>query len=138
MIAERPAAAPGILLIEDEQDIREFMQAGLEDAGLAVTAVADGEQALTCATAHRPAVVVLDMRLPGMTGEDVAGRLRAVLGAALPIVVVTAVADPQERTERAGGLLYLRKPFEIDELVTAVRAVLSAVSPTALAGRSHQ
>jgi DNA-binding response OmpR family regulator len=131
MIAERHAAAPRVLLVEDDRDIRELMQAGLENDGLAVTAVADGEHALAWATAHRPAVVVLDLRLPGMAGEEVAGRLRAVLGAALPVLVVTAVADPQERTKRAGGLLYLRKPFQIADLVAAVRAVLSAVSPAA-------
>lgn len=128
MLAERHAAAPRVLLVEDDRDIREVMQAGLEDAGLAVTAVADGERALNWARRQRPAVVVLALRLPGMAGEELARRLRSQPGAAPP-VVVTAVADPQEQTERAGGLLYLRKPFEITELVTAVRADLSAVSP---------
>jgi DNA-binding response OmpR family regulator len=128
MSAERHAAAPRVLLVEDDPDIREVMQAGLEQAGLAVTAVADGEQALAWATRRRPAAVVLDMLLPGMAGEEVAGRLRALPGAP-PLLVVTAVADPRERAERAGGLLYLRKPFQIAELVTAVRAVLYASSP---------
>jgi CheY-like chemotaxis protein len=104
-IARRDAVAPRVLLVEDDRDIRELMQAGLEDAGLPVAAVADGEHALTWATTHRPAVVVLDMRLPGIDGEEVAARLRAALGATLPILVVTAVADPLERTERAGGML---------------------------------
>jgi DNA-binding response OmpR family regulator len=138
-IAQSDTVAPRVLLVEDDRDIRELMQAGLEDAGLPVAAMADGEQALTWAMAHRPAVVVLDMRLPGMEGEEVATRLRTALGAALPILVVTAVSDPQERTERAGGMLYLRKPFDIDELVTAVRAVLYAASPDApVRGRSSQ
>ncbi|HEV7213527.1 MAG TPA: response regulator [Chloroflexota bacterium] len=121
--------APPVLLVEDDDDMRDLMQAGLVGDGLPVTAVADGEQALTWAATHRPAAVVLDMRLPGMDGEEVAAQLRAALGAALPILVVTAAADPVECTERAGGLMYLRKPFDIDDLTTAVRAVLSAVTP---------
>jgi two-component system, OmpR family, response regulator MprA len=128
-IARRDAVAPRVLLVEDDRDIRELMQAGLEDAGFRVAAMADGECALTWAATHRPAAVVLDMRLPGMDGVEVARRLRAALGATLPILVVTAVADPLERTERAGGMLYLRKPFAMVELVTAVHAVLSAASP---------
>ncbi|HEV7216563.1 MAG TPA: hypothetical protein VGP33_15750 [Chloroflexota bacterium] len=52
------------------------------------------------------------MRPPGMVGEEVAARLRAALGAALPILVMTAVADPLGCTERAGGLKYLRMPFD--------------------------
>lgn len=131
MLATGREPAPRVLLVEDDPDLRELMQAGLEQAGLAVTAAADGEQALAWARRHRPAVVVLDLRLPGMAGEEVAGRLRALPGAAPPVLVVTAVADPRERTERAGGLLYLRKPFRLDELVTAVRAVLAAGSPAA-------
>jgi DNA-binding response OmpR family regulator len=129
MVPARRAPAPRVLLAEDDPDLREVMQAGLEDDGLPVTAVADGERALARARTHRPCGVVLDLRLPGLAGEEVAGRLRAVLGAAPPILVVTAVADPQERTERAGGLLYPRKPFAIDDLVTAVHAVLAAGSP---------
>jgi DNA-binding response OmpR family regulator len=128
MVSECRAPAPRVLLVEDDPDIREVMQAGMEDDGLAVTAVADGEQALTWARTHRPCGVVLDLRLPGMAGEEVAERLRAALGAAPPILVVTAVPDPQPRTERAGGLLDLRKPFDIADLVTAVRAVLAAGS----------
>jgi CheY-like chemotaxis protein len=128
-IPRRIAVTPRVLLVEDDRDIRELMQAGLEDAGFRVAAMADGECALTWAATHRPAAVVLDMRLPGMDGVEVARRLRAALGATLPILVVTAVADPLERTERAGGMLYLRKPFAMVELVTAVHAVLSAASP---------
>jgi len=128
-VPQSDVLARPVLLVEDDDDMRYLMQEGMEGDGLPVTAVADGEQALTWAATHRPAVVVLDMRLPGMDGEEVATRLRATLGAALPILVVTAVADPLECTERAGGLMYLRKPFDVDELTTAVRAVLSAVSP---------
>lgn len=136
-ISRSNAFAPRILLVEDDDDMRDLMLEGMEDDGLPVTAVADGEHALMWATTHRPAVVVLDMRLPGMDGEEVATRLRAALGAALPILVVTAMADPLECTERAGGMMYLRKPFDITELVTAVRAVLYAASPAApVFGRS--
>ncbi|HEY8741878.1 MAG TPA: response regulator transcription factor [Chloroflexota bacterium] len=139
MVPKRNSPAPRILLVEDDDDTRDLMQEGMEDAGLPVTAVADGEQALTWATTHRPALIVLDMRLPGIDGEEVARRLRAAFGAALPILVVTAAADPQGCTERAGGMIFLRKPFIMSELTTAVRAILYASSTgVPVFGRSSQ
>ncbi len=116
--------AKKILIVEDEKKLVTLLKAYLEQAGFAVVAASDGQQALTMFRYEKPALVLLDLNLPGMDGLDVCRALRKE--SAVPIIMVTARV---EETDRLIGLElgaddYISKPFSPREVVARVRAVL--------------
>lgn len=116
-----------VLVVEDERDISELIRFNLEQEGFVVSTVADGERALEEVKRRPPALVLLDLMLPGMPGIEVCKRLRAdVSTARLPIIMVTAKASETDRVLglEMGADDYLVKPFSTRELVARVRAVL--------------
>ena len=116
-----------ILVVEDEADIRELIKFNLEQDGYAVAAVEDGEHALEAVHRERPALVILDLMLPGISGLDVCRRLRGQASTErLPIVILTAKAAEADRIVglEMGADDYLTKPFSPRELVARIRAVL--------------
>lgn len=116
-----------VLVVEDEQDISELIRFNLEQEGFSVSTVTDGERALEEAKRSRPALMLLDLMLPGMPGIEVCKRLRSDLSTArLPIIIVTAKATETDRVLglEMGADDYLVKPFSTRELVARVRAVL--------------
>jgi two-component system alkaline phosphatase synthesis response regulator PhoP len=113
-----------ILVVEDETAIAHLIRDYLEQTGFAVVLASDGNAAIQLAQAVKPALVVLDLGLPGRDGFDVTRELRRT--SEVPIVVVTARG---EETDRVVGLElgaddYVVKPFSPRELVARVRAVL--------------
>lgn len=116
-----------ILVIEDENDIRQLLRFNLEREGFAVLEAADGLGGLHMATSELPDLVVLDLMLPGMDGCDVCRRLKAQLvTAAIPVLMLTARG---EEVDRIVGLTlgaddYVVKPFSVRELVLRIRAIL--------------
>ena len=128
----QPTLPPApILVVEDDPDTRLLLRDGLTHAGLSVTAVAGGRAALTWLEDTRPALVLLDLGLPDLTGQAVAEGLRARYGPGVPLLVVTGAAHPLEGAAEARALVYVRKPFTIAELLVAVRALLSAAADCA-------
>jgi two-component system phosphate regulon response regulator PhoB len=116
-----------ILVVEDDPDIAQLVCFNLERQGLPAASVPDGEGALAVVAKDPPALVVLDLMLPGMTGIEVCKRIRSdATTAALPIVMLTARAAEADRMQglRAGADDYVTKPFSPRELVSRVRAVL--------------
>ena len=114
-----------ILLIEDEDGIRTFVRRGLESAGHQVLMASDGIDGLAMAMADDVELVVLDLGLPGLSGEEVLRRLRQ-RRPALPVIVLTAkdaVADRVANLE-AGADDYVVKPFSFSELLARIRARL--------------
>jgi two-component system alkaline phosphatase synthesis response regulator PhoP len=121
------AAKRSILVVEDEKDIRELVRFHLEREGYGVVEAETGEEALHRAAAERPALVVLDLMLPGADGLEICRRLRAEAAtAALPVIMLTAKAAEVDRVVglEIGGDDYVTKPFSPRELVARVRAVL--------------
>jgi phosphate regulon transcriptional regulator PhoB len=121
------AEKPMILVVEDERDIRELIRFNLEQEGFAVAVAEDGEQALDAARRGRPALVILDLMLPGLSGLEVCRRLRSEEATArLPILMLTAKAAETDRVVglEMGADDYLTKPFSPRELVARIRAVL--------------
>ncbi|WP_298814777.1 response regulator transcription factor [Chloroflexus sp.] len=116
-----------ILVVDDEPGIVKIARDYLERAGFQVISAGDGQTALRLARQERPALMVLDLMLPGMDGLDVTRALRQdPLTAHLPIIMLTARV---EETDRLIGLElgaddYITKPFSPRELVARVRAVL--------------
>ncbi len=117
------------LIIEDDADIAESVKYNLESEGFTAMVAATGEQGLALAldAQNPPAVIVLDLMLPGMSGMDLCRRLRRENQTRrTPIIMLTAKAS---ETDRIAGLDlgaddYIPKPFSVRELVARVRAVL--------------
>jgi two-component system response regulator PhoP len=121
-----------ILLVEDEPQLQAQVGADLQRAGYAVDATADGKEALYFATEYPFDAAVVDLGLPGLSGLDVIRRLRGA-GSRLPILVLTARARWQDKVEglEAGADDYLTKPFQPEELVARLKALLRRAAGSA-------
>ncbi|MGD2206237.1 MAG: response regulator transcription factor [Anaerolineae bacterium] len=113
-----------ILVVDDEAHIIELAQMYLEQAGYDVQSAGDGQEALIQVRHLRPALVVLDLMLPGLDGWEVCRRLRAESD--VPVIMLTARNDDVDRIVglELGADDYVTKPFNPRELVARVRAVL--------------
>jgi len=114
-----------ILIIEDEQKIRQFLKRGLEEEGYTVDTAADGEAGLELASGDAYDLVVLDLLLPGRDGLAVCRELRRQ-GATVPILMLTARGAVSDRVTGldVGADDYLPKPFVFEELLARIRALL--------------
>lgn len=113
-----------ILLVDDEEGVRQLVQGYLEQAGFNVATAADGTGALAKFNTYQPDLVVLDWMLPGLDGIEVAKRIRQQSN--VPIIMLTARADEGDRIKglELGADDYVVKPFSARELEARVRAVL--------------
>jgi CheY-like chemotaxis protein len=111
---------PGpILVVDDDPAILATVREILELEGYPVVAVSDGAAALRRAEEVRPSLLLLDMRMPGLTGWEVAQQLRE-RGIAVPILVMTAAQDARLWAQQIGAAGFLPKPFDLDDLLAAV------------------
>lgn len=116
--------AATVLVVEDEHKLRELVRSYLEQAGMVVFTTGSGAEALRFAEGSSVDLVVLDLGLPDVPGEEVARELRA--RSDVPIVMVTAKSEERDRIAglELGADDYLTKPFSPKELVLRVQAVL--------------
>jgi two-component system phosphate regulon response regulator PhoB len=129
-----------ILVVDDEEDLRNLLQHALSKEGFRVHTVGSGPEALALAPTLRPSLVLLDLMLPGMQGTEVCRRLRADTSlAGMPIIMLTARGEELDRVVgfELGADDYVTKPFSTRELVLRIRAVLRrSVAPTAAEGEA--
>jgi two-component system alkaline phosphatase synthesis response regulator PhoP len=121
------AAKKKILVVEDEKDVRDLVRYNLEQEGFNVLEAEDGELALSLVRRERPALVILDIMLPGMSGLDVCRVIRHDGEIArVPVLMLTAKAAEVDKIVglEVGADDYVTKPFSPRELMARVKAVL--------------
>jgi len=119
-----------ILVVDDEEAIREVLAQYLRRAGFVVLEAADGPSALRIASATPPDLLILDLMLPGMDGLEVCRKLRETLAA--PILMLTARSEEDDTLEgfRVGADDYVTKPFSPREVVMRAQAIMRRVEVT--------
>ena len=113
-----------ILIVEDDPEVRRFLVEFLEEEGYEVDQASDGLAAIEKVGNGGHALMVLDMMLPDMTGEEVAERLRQK-GHQPPTLLVTANGRAKESALTVGAFAYLSKPFELDAFLSSIERGLA-------------
>jgi len=118
---------PLVLLIDDEPEHVEMYQLSLESAGFEVISAYTGGDGVSLARARQPDAIVLDLRLPDITGWEVCGLLKTdPRTERIPVVILTAIDSPglSDQAARTGCAAHLLKPCFPDQLIKVVRTVL--------------
>ena len=130
MVSADESKSLNILLVDDDAELCEMMREFLEQNGHALDYVRNGIDGLERAVEHRYDLVILDVMLPGMNGFMLLAQLRR--RREVPVIMLTARTDSHDRVQglEAGADDYLPKPFDPDELLARVRAVLRRAGKT--------
>jgi DNA-binding response OmpR family regulator len=131
MLSDADSAGGRILVVEDDGDIVDVLRRTLRAEGYEVRAAGDGPEALVDLVDFAPDLVVLDLGLPGMDGIEVCDRIRKSENAEVPVLMLTARADAEDRVTGldSGADDYLVKPFDRAELLARIRALLRRHPP---------
>jgi CheY-like chemotaxis protein len=123
-----------ILIAEDERDIRELINFTLMFAGHTVTTAANGEEAVEKAAEAKPDLIMLDVRMPRMTGYEACRKLKQTDATRdVPVVFLSAKGQDEEVQNGldVGGVAYILKPFAPDDLTRRVAEILAQAQPAA-------
>ena len=113
-----------ILVVEDDEEIRDFLTLVLEGEGYAVRTAPNGAVALQLIDERPPELILLDMRMPVMNGWTFVSTYRGRPGPRAPILVLTAARDAEQTAREVQADGYLGKPFNLDDLLQLVRGAL--------------
>ena len=119
-----------ILVIEDENDIVTILQFRLAKAGFEILIARDGKNGLSMARKHNPDLIILDLMLPELPGEEVCKAIREDDDenfSHIPIIMVTAKIGDVDRVigKSLGATSYITKPFDIEDLLTEIQKILN-------------
>lgn len=115
-----------ILVVEDDPSVRETLGMVLEAYDHQPDLVDDGERALEYLAKTWPDVMLLDLSLPGMSGEEVYAAIREKFGRVPPTVVVSAVQEGQDRARHLPGAMFLAKPYTLEELASILQVAAAS------------
>ena len=132
-----------VLVVDDEDDIRELVRINLELDGHRVICAADGDEALDAMRRDAPDLVLLDINMPRLDGWEVLGAIKAESDVGLaqtPVMMVTARVDELDKIRGAieGAIQYVTKPFQVGELRQMVRDALESDEPELVTRRRAQ
>src|SRR5918994_369600 len=121
--ASRAGRTPCVLIVEDDDDVREFMQLLVSTAGYETMTARDGQEALVKMRQRRPCLVLLDLQMPRMDGWEFRARQMQDLSLSdIPVVCVTAFFDPAQVTRQL-GLRCISKPADFPTIINAVQTM---------------
>ena len=119
-----------VLVVDDEDVIRAVLIEGLGDEGYEVRAAADGREALTVLGTWRPDVIILDLMMPVMDGATFRAEQGKLDGLAdIPVILLSATRDLRAHAKMLGAAAAFLKPFDVGELLTAIRRVTGRRAP---------
>jgi len=133
----KPPDKPLVLIVDDEPQIRRLLTVSLEASAYHVMSAVSGQEGLVLAAQHRPALVILDLGLPDLSGQEVLRRLREWSNA--PVLVLSVQDDEKGKVAAldAGADDYVTKPFNTDELLARLRVALRRSTKTEEAAVIH-
>jgi CheY-like chemotaxis protein len=117
-------AAERILIVDDDESIRQIVRLCLTDEGYDVAEAGHGQAALALVGDFRPSLILLDLRMPVMDGWEFARRYRSTPGPHVPIVAFVAALNAEQECADLPTAGILTKPFDLDDLLQAVRTQL--------------
>jgi two-component system KDP operon response regulator KdpE len=122
-------ASVSILVVDDEQPLREFIRKNLAARGFSVHTASNGLEALAVFNTQALELIILDLMMPGMDGLETTRRIRQA--SPVPIIILTALSEERDKVAALdlGADDYLTKPFGVEELLARVRAVLRRARP---------
>ncbi len=118
---KKATGKPGrVLVIEDEDSLREVIEVLVSIEGCEAKSAANGAVALTILTDWQPDLILLDLYMPGMSGREFVQTYRAGPGPHAPIIVLSGMSESPEDLQALGCAGWLQKPFNVDDLVAVV------------------
>jgi CheY-like chemotaxis protein len=123
-MARKKGSAGTILVVEDDPAVRMVIELAVESDGLVVHGEGNGRRALEWLEKNRPAIVVLDLDLPGVNGAEIAQAVRQRYGDKLPILVTSGLPNCRQIASKIGATGCLAKPFDLDVLTHFVRGAV--------------
>ncbi len=127
-----------ILVVDDEEDILNFLELVLREKGYEVVTAASGHDALTRAQLEKPDLVLLDIMMPQMDGWEVLKLLRIDdETASIPVAMLSARTEARDRVQglQEGAIDYICKPFSLQELLTKIEAIFAQLEERGAASR---
>ncbi len=120
-----------ILVVDDEQTVRDFLQRVLETAGYTVITASDGLEALEKMSQFDISLVLLDIMMPGLDGFEVLDHMRQH-EENIPVIMLTGIQEARTKTDSLtlGADDYITKPFSVEELLARIQAKLRRTEPT--------
>jgi two-component system OmpR family response regulator len=139
LVATKPARGHRVLIVDDEENIRQLLASALRFAGFVVDTCEDGRVALDRLAAFEPDLILLDIMMPSLDGVEACRRMRAA-GVDTPVIFLTARDATADKVLglTSGGDDYVTKPFDLDELVARVDAVLKRSTRRVDTPRRHE
>ncbi|WP_412468576.1 response regulator [Pedobacter sp. KLB.chiD] len=115
-----------LLICDDDVDIVEMLEIVFEDCGVEVISETDSKKVLALITHLHPDLVLMDLWMPVITGDQVLKRMRADSGlSSIPVLIMSAAQDGREVAMQAGADGYIAKPFDVDQLLKRVQEMIA-------------
>lgn len=114
-----------VLVVDDDDDIRDVLEMALVEQGYLVSQAPNGRAALEVVAQGMPSLILLDMKMPVMNGWEFAAELGRTYPRRAPIVVISAAEDARRRAAEIGAQAWIGKPFELNELLALVKRTLA-------------
>lgn len=120
-----PLTRPRVLVVDDDDDICDVLREALTDEGYAVATVPHGAAALELVKHHQPAVIICDLRMPIMDGWSFVDQYRRQARPPASVILLSALKDLEDSAKRLGADGFLKKPFDLADVVTQLERCLA-------------